>query len=123
MKLLMENWREYLNEDEEVWYHGGEIKGGLRPVYLTGDEGLASMHGELNSFKVAPDAKWMDLSDMEFSMGPFAMISMDSINPEQTQMVRKAGYDIIFNKEDIQRGYDQIFVANPEVLIPVGEPA
>jgi len=119
----MENWRKYLNEDEEVWYHGGEIKDGLRPVYLTGDEGLASMHGELNSFKVAPDAKWMDLSDMEFSMGPFAMISMDSINPEQTQMVRKAGYDIVFNKEDIQRGYDQIFVANPEVLIPVGEPA
>ena len=122
IKLLFENWRRYLNENEEIWYHGGKIKGSLRSIYLTGDEALASMHGgKLYSFKVSPDARWMDLSDSEFEVGPVAMISMDSIRPAQIQMVREAGYDVVFDKEDFQRGYEQIFVANPEVLIPVGE--
>jgi len=56
MKLLLENWREFLNENQEIWYHGGKIEGETVPLYLSADEALASMHGELYSFKISQDA-------------------------------------------------------------------
>ena len=110
-----------MNEAEEVWYHGGKIEGGLVPLYLSTSENLSSMHGELYPFKISQDAKWMDLSDLEFSIGSLAMISMDSIgyNDEQINRVRELGYDIVWDKKDFHQGYEQVFVVNPNVLTPM----
>jgi hypothetical protein len=121
VKLILENWREYLNENQEIWYHGGKIEGEPVPLYLSADEALASMHGELYSFKISQYAKWMDLSDLEFSIGSLAMISMDSIgyNEEKINRVRELGYDIVWDKKDFHQGYEQVFVVNPKVLTPI----
>jgi len=110
-----------INENQETWYHGGKIEGDLTPLYLSANKNLSSMHGELNSFKISQGAKWMDLSDLKFSIGPVAMISMDSIgyNEEQINRVRELEYDIVWNKKDFHQGYEQVFVVNPKVLTPM----
>ena len=119
MKLLLENWRQYLAENQEIWYHGGKIEGSLDPLYLSRDEALSSMHGELYSFTISPNAKWLNLSKMQ--MGPLALISMDSVgfSPDKINRIKDSDYDVVWDSKDFNKGYEQIFVVNPEVLIPV----
>jgi len=119
MKLLLENWRGYLKESQEIWYHGGKIEGSLGPLYLSGDEALSSMHGDLYSFTISPNARWLNLSKIQ--MGPLALISMDSVgfSPDKINKIKDSDYDVVWDSKDFNKGYEQIFVVNPEVLIPV----
>jgi len=121
LKLLLENWRKHLEENQEVWYHGGKIEGGLGPLYLSGDEALSSMHGELYSFTISPNAKWLNLSKIQ--MGPLALISMDSVgfSPDKINKIKDSGYDVVWDSEDFNKGYEQIFVVNPNVLTMIKE--
>ena len=116
MKLLFENWRKHLKESQEIWYHGGKIEGALGPLYLSGGEALASMHGELHSFTISSSASWLDLSKVQ--MGSLALISMDSVgfSPDKINKIKDSGYDVVWDSEDFNKGYEQIFVVNPEVL-------
>ena len=121
MKLLLENWKKYLNENQKVWYHSGKIEGELHHIYLSDKKAALDIYypGELYSFRINPDAKWINLN--KIFMGPLAMISIETLgyNEKKIKMVRKAGYDVVWDRDDFTRGYRQIFVANPEVLIPV----
>ena len=116
MKLILENWRNHLKENQEIWYHGGKIEGDLNPLYLSGDAVLSSTHGELYSFTISPNARWLNLSKIR--MGPLALISMDSVGffPDKINKIKDSDYDVVWDSKDFNKGYEQIFVVNPEVL-------
>ena len=120
MKKLLTEWRKFLKEEDEVtsWYHGSRqgLSQDLKSLYLTPSEALASLHGKVYEFSISPDAKWLNLSKV--SMGPLAMITMDSVgyNEEQIELIRDEGFDIVWDSDDYTRGNEQIFVINPKMV-------
>jgi len=120
MKLLMENWRKYLKEENDgtIWYHGSKqgLNQDLKSLYLTPSEALAALHGKVYEFSISPNAKWLNLSKVP--MGPLAMITMDSIgyNEEQIELIRDEGFDIVWDSDDYSKGYEQIFVISPKMV-------
>ena len=119
MKKLLTEWRKYLKEEDEMtkWYHGSRqgLSQDLKSLYLTPSEALASLHGKVYEFSISPDAKWLNLSKV--SMGPMAMVTMDSVGYKEKQMelIRAEGFDIVWDSGDYARGNEQIFVLNPEM--------
>ena len=98
----------------QTWYHGGKIRGGLKPMYLTPSEALASIHGEIHEFTIRPSAGWFDTSTPMTGFWP----GMDSIGSEPGYWsdLRKRGADVVWDESDFKRGYEQVFVVNPAVL-------
>ena len=77
---------------------------------------LSSTHGELYSFTISPNARWLNLSKIR--MGPLALISMDSVGffPDKINKIKDSDCDVVWDSKDFNKGYEQIFVVNPEVL-------
>lgn len=102
----------------DVWYHGTkeDFSGALKPLYLTPTKNLASMHGNIHAFRMDENAKWLDISTVEYFIP-----SMDSIgyNKKALEKLKNKGWDVVWDSEDYSRGYQQIFVLNPDVLRPV----
>ena len=98
----------------QTWYHGGKIRGSLKPLYLPSSEALASMHGEVHEFTIDRSAEWFDLTTPMTGFWP----SMDSIGyePESWSKLKKREVDVVWDESDFRRGYEQVFVINPAVL-------
>ncbi len=101
---------------EGVWHHGsdGDIEGDLRALYLTPSKSLASMLGKkVYSFKIDPNANWLDVGTPEYDY-----ISMDSLgySQKQIQRLKQEGVDVVWNIDDFNKGFQQVYVINPEVL-------
>ena len=101
---------------EGVWHHGsdGDIEGDLRALYLTPSKSLASMLGKkVYSFKIDPNANWLDVGTPEYDY-----ISMDSLgySQKQVQRLKQEGVDVVWNIDDFNKGFQQVYVINPEVL-------
>ena len=104
------------NIKENVWYHGsdGTLDGDLKALYLTPSRALADMLGEeVHSFKIKPDAKWLDIGGVEYDH-----FSMDTIGYSQNQIqdLMEEGVDIVWDVDDFDKGFQQIYVVNPKVL-------
>jgi hypothetical protein len=101
------------------WYHGGPIDGPLGTMHLSPSEALASMYGTVHVFRIKPSAKWLDLADGQM----LKSVSMDSLgyNENAIKRVQERGYDIVWDSHDFHRGYEQIFVSNPDALDAIGK--
>ena len=107
------------NVKENTWYHGsgGALEGDLRALYLTPSRALASMLGkEVHSFKIKSNAKWIDIGAVEYDH-----LSMDTIgySQKQVQELKQEGTDIVWDIDDFNNGFQQVYVINPDILEPV----
>lgn len=95
----------------DIWHHGSKsFEGQSRPMYLTQSRALASLHGNVHSFKLAPDAVWHDIKDEPHSM--------DSVGyqPEVVARHQALGRDVLWSSH--RHAGDQVYVTNPAKLIP-----
>ena len=103
---------------EETWYHGTDspLEGDIKPLYLTPSKNLADMLGkEVYAFKIKPEAKWFDMGSKE--TGPY-LFSMDTIGylSDKWEDFTSYGVDIVWDVPDFRKGFEQIFVVDPDVL-------
>jgi cytidyltransferase-like protein len=99
-----------------VWHHGtrGELEGDLDSLYLTPSKALADMLGDkVYSFKIKPNAKWLDIGTPEHDH-----LSMDTIGYMQKEIesLKSEGVDIVWDIDDFNGGFQQVYVVNPQVL-------
>ena len=104
-------------EKVRCWYHGGELRGPVRPLYLTSSRAVASLNagaGPVHAFTIGSGASWLDLSALSFSHPSMDAFGYDDRAIEKAKL---KGADVVYDSEDFSRGHPQIFVIDPSVLV------
>lgn len=109
-----------------LWYHGTPepwSEADPRPLYVTGSRALASWHatgrhGRIYAFKIDDDARWLDISESDICRA-----TMDSIGYDDAawDALLAEGIQVVWDRDDYRRGFDQLFILDPSVLTLVAE--
>ena len=107
MKLLLENWREYLNEDINlnVWYRGYTDKTkGNEFTWITSNEAHASQYSEINKYTYGgiPKVDKFVLNENSFNLTDLYMYDMD-------EMVSESDIEYFLLDVNIEYDYEDLF--------------